>query len=140
MINPGPYSTFTTRLQVRPDDIDMFNHVHSSKYVDYVLAARYEQMGRCYHLPMEEFTKNGQGWIVRSLQMDYKRPLKLGDDIEVEAGLQHIDTNGCRMIFEMRIAGGGKVACSGWFDYVLIDIRSGRAVKIPPDLLERCSI
>ena len=50
-INTGIY---TTRLQVRPDDIDMFGHVHSSRYMDYVLAARFEQMERCYQMSMPE--------------------------------------------------------------------------------------
>jgi len=46
---------FETELTVRPDDIDMNQHVHSSRYQDYVLAARYDQMARCYKMPMEEF-------------------------------------------------------------------------------------
>lgn len=32
------YKTFETEHRVRPDDIDMFQHVHNSKYLDYVLA------------------------------------------------------------------------------------------------------
>ena len=36
------YSKFETELQVRPDDIDMYQHVHSSRYMDYVLAARFD--------------------------------------------------------------------------------------------------
>ncbi|MCP5552003.1 MAG: hypothetical protein H7A53_14035, partial [Akkermansiaceae bacterium] len=36
------FSTFETRLDVRPDDIDMNRHVHNSRYLDYVLAARYD--------------------------------------------------------------------------------------------------
>ena len=46
------YSTFETEFRVRPDDIDMFQHVHNSKYFDYVLAARYDQMERCYGVAM----------------------------------------------------------------------------------------
>ena len=38
---------FETELQVRPDDIDVNQHVHGSRYFDYVLAARYDQMARC---------------------------------------------------------------------------------------------
>jgi acyl-CoA thioesterase FadM len=42
-----PYKRFETELIVPPDDIDMNNHLHGSKYLDYVLAARYDHMGRC---------------------------------------------------------------------------------------------
>ena len=46
------YSKFTTEMQVRPDDIDMNRHVHSSRYLDYVFAARFDQMERCYKMSM----------------------------------------------------------------------------------------
>ena len=38
------HTRFETELQVRPDDLDFFRHVHSSRYQDYVLAARFDQM------------------------------------------------------------------------------------------------
>ncbi len=47
---------FETALQVRPDDIDMNQHVHASRYMDYVLAARYDQMARCYQMAIELLT------------------------------------------------------------------------------------
>ena len=66
---------FETELGVRPDDIDMNRHVHASRYQDYVLAARYDQMARCYRMSMEEFNQAGLGWYVKSAQLDYKRLL-----------------------------------------------------------------
>ena len=74
---------FVTELQVRPDDIDMNHHVHASRYSDYVLAARYDQMARCYGMGMEEFIKIGLGWFVRTWHIEYKRPLRLGDGFTV---------------------------------------------------------
>ena len=55
------YSTFETDVAIRPDDIDMNNHVHNSKYLDLVLAARYDQMTRCYKMSMDEFIAMGLG-------------------------------------------------------------------------------
>jgi len=37
-------SIFETEIIVRPDDIDMNNHVHNSKYLDYIQTARFIQM------------------------------------------------------------------------------------------------
>src|SRR5216117_2235976 len=70
---------FETEMQVRPDDIDMNQHVHGSRYQDYVLAARYDQMARCYQMSMEEFIKRGLGWFTSTAHIEYKRPLQLGD-------------------------------------------------------------
>src|SRR2546428_1031407 len=73
------FSAFESELQVRPDDIDMNNHVHNSRYFDYVLAARYDQMERCYGMSMEEFLKHHYGWVINTAFVEYKRPLLLGD-------------------------------------------------------------
>jgi acyl-CoA thioester hydrolase/thioesterase-3 len=61
----GIHSKFETEMQVRPDDIDLFQHVHSSRYMDYVLAARYDQRTRCYDMPWEEFLADDDGVRVR---------------------------------------------------------------------------
>lgn len=134
------YSTFISELKVRPDDIDMFNHVHNSKYFDYVLAARYEQMETCYGMAMEEFLSLGYGWVVRTAFVDYKRPLGLGDVFTVQTGIETINTKGCRVKFEIRIKKTNKVACDGWFDYVMIDIKSGKGMTISKEMIEKYSI
>ena len=134
------YNTFITEFKVRPDDIDMFNHVHNSTYFDYVLAARYEQMESCYGMPMEEFLEQGFGWVVRAAFVDYKRPLGLGDWFSVETGIETINAKGCRVKFEIKIKKTHKVACNGWFDYVMIDIKSGRGMKVSDEMITRYSI
>ena len=81
---------FETELRVRPDDIDMNQHVHASRYHDYVLAARYDQMGRCYEMAMEEFITAGLGWFVKTAHLEYKRPLVMGDAFIVRTWVEDI--------------------------------------------------
>lgn len=134
------YSIFETELNVRPDDIDMFNHVHNSRYFDYVLAARYEQMDRCYKMPMEEFLKQGYGWVVRTANVEFKRPLKLGDVAIVRTGILFMNEKGCRVQFEISSKASGKVVSDGWFDYVMIDIASGRGLRVTEEMIKTYSI
>ena len=82
------YSTFETEVKIRPDDIDMNNHVHYSKYLDYLLAARYEQMKNDYKISMEEFVERGFGWVASTLHIDYKRGLTLTDTALVKAQIE----------------------------------------------------
>jgi YbgC/YbaW family acyl-CoA thioester hydrolase len=130
------YTTYESELRVRPDDIDMFNHVHNSKYFDYVLAARYDQMERCYGLSMESFIERGFGWLVRSVYMDYKRPLKMSDYFLVRTGIKTIDAKKCKVSFEIISKVTNKICCDGWFDFVLIDLKTGKGVVIPQDVIE----
>src|SRR5947208_7806688 len=93
------YATFETEFRVRPDDIDMFGHVHNSRYFDYVLAARYDQMARCYGMAMEEFLAIGFGWVVSIAHVEYKRPLILGDHITVVTWIDELRPTGVRVQF-----------------------------------------
>src|SRR5262247_2351146 len=97
---PGK-SKFETELCVRPDDIDMNRHVHASRYHDYVLAARYDQMARCYNMSMEEFERAGFGWFVKTAHLDYKRALALGDSFIVRTWVDEIARAQVKVCFEI---------------------------------------
>ena len=122
---------FETELQVRPDDMDMNAHVHGSRYFDYVLAARYDQMERCYGLSMEEFARHGLGWFIRTAHVDYKRPLRLGERFIVRTWIEEFQDDGVKVMFEIVKQANGKLACDGWFDYTMVSLKTGRAEKIP---------
>jgi acyl-CoA thioester hydrolase/thioesterase-3 len=135
-----PYARFETEHRVRPDDIDMFQHVHNSRYFDYVLAARYEQMERFYGMSMEKFMTRGFGWVVSKVCIEYKRPLTLGAIFTVSTGIENITERGCRVSFVITNKGTKKTSCEGWFEYVMIDIQTGRSLKIPQDVMDLYSI
>ncbi len=128
---------YETELSVRPDDIDMFQHVHSAKYIDYVLAARYDQMERCYGNPMQEYIDKGLGWVVNSCTINFKRALKLGDTMRVQTRLVSATTTGVRVDFAILNKATGKLCSDGHFDYTLVDIKSGRAQSIPDWALQK---
>jgi len=140
-IDPGLiYAKFETELQVRPDDIDMYQHVHSSRYMDYVLAARFDQMERCYKMSMGEFQKLGYGWFMAGTQMNFKRPLGLGDRFVVRTWIEKFTLIGLRVRFEIDKVGEAKRCADGWFDYVMISLETARAVRIPAEIRTKYSI
>ncbi|MBP9900053.1 MAG: acyl-CoA thioesterase [Verrucomicrobiota bacterium] len=130
---------FETELQVRPDDIDMNQHVHASRYMDYVLAARYDQMARCYGMAMEEFIQLGFGWFVRTAQIEYKRPLGLGECFTVRTWVAEILKHGVQVQFEIIKRKTGKLACDGSFHYTMVSLKTGRAEIIPDWIVAKYS-
>ena len=133
---------FETVLQVRPDDIDMNQHVHSSRYQDYVLAARYDQMARCYKMSMEDFLKAGLGWFVKAAHLEYKRALVMGDTFVVRTWVEDIQRTEVKVQFEILRQSGErlKTACEGWFDYTMVSLATGRAETIPDWIVEKYAI
>ncbi|MES2419164.1 MAG: acyl-CoA thioesterase [Bacteroidota bacterium] len=134
------YSIFETELNVRPDDIDMFNHVHNSKYLDYVLAARYEQMDKFYGMSWEDFAKQGFGWVVTKVIIAFKRPLVMGDVMQIRTGITTINEKGCTVQFEIVNQKTGKTASDGTFEYVMIDLNTQRSCKVTEEMIAAYSI
>lgn len=131
---------FETELQVRPDDIDMNRHVHGSRYFDYVLAARYDQMARCYKMPMEEFTKQELGWFIKTAHIEYKRPLRLGEAFIVRTWVDDIRKTDVTVKLEIVRKANNKLCCDGHFEYTMVSLKTGRADTIPDWIVERYSI
>lgn len=135
------YSTFATELTVRPDDIDMNNHVHYSRYLDYILMARYDQMKKDYKMSMEEFVERGFSWVVADVNIQYKRPIILADGI-VTVRTQLNEFNRAKALINFWIVKGEKekVAAQGQVNYTMISIKSGRPTRVPDDIVERYTI
>lgn len=134
------YSIFETEMAIRPDDIDMNNHVHNSKYLDYVLAGRYDQMRKDYKVTMEDFLKRGFTWVVSKATINYKRALVLTDKIVVRTQVDSFNRSQSIVNFEIVKKETGKIAADGQFVYTMIDINSGRPAKIPEDYIAKYTI
>ena len=134
------FSRFETELNVRPDDIDMNQHVHGSRYFDYVLAARYDQMARCYGISMEEFMRNGFGWFMKTGHIEYKRALKLGDRMVVRTWVGEIARTDVKVHFEILKYPVRKICCDGYFDYTMVNLKTNRAEAIPGWVIEKYSV
>lgn len=134
------YSIFETELTIRPDDIDMNNHVHNSKYLDYVLAARYDQMRKDYKVTMEDFLERGFTWVVSQVKINYKRALILTDKIIVRTQVEDFNRSQSIVNFEIVKKENGKVAADGQFIYTMINIETGRPAKIPEDYIAKYTV
>ena len=131
---------FETEMQVRPDDIDMNHHVHASKYFDYVLAARYDQMARCYKMSMEEFIKLGLAWFVRVSHIEYKRPLAMGESLLVRTWVDEIHRDSVKVHFEILKSATKKLSADGYCVYTMVKLSTGRAEPIPAWIMEKYAI
>lgn len=134
------YSAFQSLIPVRPDDIDMNRHVHNSKYNDYVLAARYDQMERCYGMSMDAFLERGFSWVVRASYIEHKRSLHIGDIAAVETRVDEIQSRSVKVAYLITKASDNKPVAKGWLDYVLVSLESGRPQIIPDDIVAIYSI
>lgn len=130
-------SVFETEIVVRPDDIDMNNHVHNSKYLDYIQTARFVQMRDNYKVPMEEYITKGLNWFASEVHLEYKRALKFGDIALVKTQVN--DWSGARVTINVWVynKATNKIAVTGSMVYTLVSLTSGRPTRIPQDIIDR---
>ncbi len=134
-------SKFVSHFSVRPDDLDLFQHVHASRYQDYLLAARFDQMERCYGVSMNEFMSNDLGWFVSDFSIQYKAQLGLGEKFKVTTWIQAIKAATVVVRFEItRTAPNTELCCEGESRYVLINLITRRPTRIPEWVLTAYSI
>lgn len=134
------YSIFESEIVIRPDDIDMNDHVHNTKYLDYVLAARYDQMQKDYKMPMSEFHKLDYNWIVSTTHIEYKRALKLSDKIIVKTQIDSVNGAQSKVNFWIIKKDSGKIAAEGYLLYTMISKKTGRPVRIPEEIIKKYSV
>ena len=131
------YSSFETEISVRPDDIDLNNHVHSSKYQDYLFMARYIQMKENYKMSMELFIERGYSWVVSEFSIQYKREIALSDQtVKVKSQTQEIKGANVVVSFWILKSENNKIAAQGQAVYTMKSLQTGRSTKIPEDIIK----
>ena len=133
-------SRFTSEIPVRPDDIDMFQHVHNSRYLDYIQAARYDQMIRCYKMSMEEFMIMGYGFVVKKAELNFKRALIMGDVMLISTQVKEFNGSDITVEFEIVNKKNEKISCDGVMLYTMINLKTGRSEKVPEEIQTKFSI
>ena len=133
-------SRFTSEIPVRPDDIDMFQHVHNSRYLDYIQAARYDQMVRCYKMSMEEFMIMGYGFVVKKAELNFKRALIMGDIMLISTQVKEFNGSDIVVEFEIVNKKNEKISCDGVMLYTMINLKTGRSEKVPEEIQTKFSI
>jgi acyl-CoA thioester hydrolase/thioesterase-3 len=64
----------------------------------------------------------------------------MGDYFLVRTGIESINDKGCRVTFTITNKTTKKACCDGYFDYVMIDMATGRGAKVPDDVIQHYQI
>ncbi|TDO23503.1 acyl-CoA thioesterase [Sediminibacterium goheungense] len=76
----------TARIQYQ--DCDPFNHLNNSKYIDYIVAARTEQLLENYSFHTADIAKkDGLSWVAAQTQISYLYPAAWLEKVVIETKL-----------------------------------------------------
>jgi YbgC/YbaW family acyl-CoA thioester hydrolase len=77
-----------SKTRVQYQDCDPYNHLNNSKYIDYIMAARTEQLLNEYDFNSSELAqKQGVGWVTAQTQISYFNPASWMEIVTIETRL-----------------------------------------------------
>ncbi len=125
-----------TEVQVMFFDTDCAAVVHNLAYLRFIETARTllaEQMG----MGLAEMAKTGLFPVLTHTEIDYKRPVGLGDKLAVIGWLESLDRVRFGCAFEVRRISDGLLAVTCRQTLALVQMPAGRPVRLPVDWIER---
>lgn len=75
-------------LKIRFPDCDPFNHLNNSRYIDYMINAREDQLIEYYHFDAHQLSLTlGIGWVLAQTDIAYLHPAYLNETVIVQTRL-----------------------------------------------------
>ncbi|POY35108.1 acyl-CoA thioesterase [Solitalea longa] len=115
-----------TSYKVRFSDCDPFRHLNNARYLDYCLHAREEHLKQFYDVDLNLFAKQGAAWVISGHEIQYLRPVMLGEEIRIRTAL--LDFNLTSIWVEMSIwdQAGQELKAVLWTQFVPVSVLSGK--------------
>ena len=112
---------FVHRERVRFRDVDAMGHVNNAVFLTYLEEARIAYLLR--------FDAGVEEMIMARVEVDFRAPLRSGDEIEIGVRPVTVGTKSFQLEYEVR--SGETVAAEAKTVIVSFDYESGRPVELP---------
>ena len=122
----GPERTKRVPIEVRFRDLDAMGHVNNAVFATYLEIAR-------THLWMA-FAGGDFAFILARLEIDFRRPVALGEDLEVEIGFGALGRSSFDLVYRVRKVASGELAAEARSVQVSFDYAAGKTTPLSDEL------
>ena len=122
--------TFT----VTKDDIDFNGHVNNVSYLSWMIdaaTAHASSVGSGY----KECLVFGGTWVAKSHNIEYKKPSFKNDELQMKTWIEDIGKILSTRRYELTRPSDGVVICEGKTEWVFVDSKRFRPMKIPAEVI-----
>lgn len=125
-----------SKSKVRFQDCDPFNHLNNSKYLDYFINAREDQIKESYNIDIFEMVKTDKlGWVVASNQIAYLFPAFTMETVTIKSQLIQFTEKSLLVEMTMWDEEATKLKSIFWSKFIHVDIRTQSSVKHSEELM-----
>ena len=115
-------------IEVRFSDLDPMGHVNNAVVVSFMEQARY-QWWRTF-LGGRSFQE--EGFLIARAEVDYRRPILLGDDVRVELHCSRVGNSSFDLTYRLTRGLGGDLFAEGKTVQVMLDFTTNRPKNLEP--------
>ena len=126
-----------TKRKVRFQDCDPFNHLNNSKYLEYFINVREDQIAENYDLDIFKYMKTtGLSWVVASNQISYLKPAFTMETILIESQLIQYTDN--LLLVEMKMWNEEETELKAmlWVKFIHYNIQAKKVANHSEDLIK----
>ena len=124
---------FRHRLEVRFRDCDPMGHVNNAVYLTYLEQARFAHWRAVWGFNFEGLPENAPGVILARAEIDYRRPARYGDMLEVRISLDRIGRTSFSYTYEI-VDQNDLVVAEARSVQVMYDYAAGKPVPLSDEM------
>ncbi|WP_350292631.1 acyl-CoA thioesterase [uncultured Croceitalea sp.] len=126
-----------SKVKVRFQDCDPFNHLNNSKYLDYFMNAREDQVLECYDLNVyEHFITTKKNWVVANNQIAYIKPAFLMEELIIQSQIFKCTNSTLSVEMKMWDAHEKELKAIYWVKFVYFDSVTKKRTQHSHELME----
>jgi thioesterase III len=126
-----------TKRKVRFQDCDPFNHLNNSKYLEYFINVREDQIAEHYDLDIFKYMKTtGISWVVASNQISYLKPAFTMETVLIESQLIQYTDN--LLLVEMKMWNEDETELKAilWIKFIHYNLQTKKTANHSEDLMK----
>lgn len=127
---------FRHQIEVRFRDCDPMGHVNNAVYLTYLEQARFAHWREIWGMNFERLPVGTPGVILAHAEIDYRRPSKYGDRLEVRIGLDTVGRTSFAYSYEV-VDAEDRVVATARTVQVMYDYAAEQPVPMSDELRAR---
>ncbi len=131
MLNKAP----ETRIRARFKDCDAFGHLYNTRYIEYMLEAREDQLLEHYGMNLMEYVhERKMAWVIIHHEITYLKELKLNEEAIISTCMIHSGDKKILVEYAMWDTSKKQLKALLWTQFLHIDSQTKKACAHPDDI------
>ena len=123
--------------RIRFHDCDPFNHLNNSRYIDYIVTARGDQLIDNYNFDIYQLAREkGIGWVTAQTQISYFSPAYLMEEVSIQTQLIGYTDKSLHLEAEMWNSDKTELKAVMWAKLVHFNLRTQKSIAHSEELMQ----